>query len=312
MEYTVIGTVNRKIIYNSRSCKILFDISITSLLDLDENVELIFTKYDGTSSHFLNVLKYYALSHNTIIIFGNSITNITKCLSDGIAIEISESCITIYGEQTCIFKRDNGISPAFSSNICYNTATNEICFRPQKIYSSEMGNLISCAQQTVDFSTIYKKGRLWTKMRISTCSMVDFYLKSFNEYLQLNKIYIDCLEKILNSNKCRELDKTMIIEFYRYSPYVGYFLNVVTKKVSFKNKDAYDAITIHTSNVFNLSMADKEAMHTLNTLRELINDEHSFNDYFAHYKFVSSNENKMLFIVSLLSDIRRYAAKKIK
>lgn len=307
--YDCYGVHDKAVETTSHNVLVVFSEDISDLSKVDDNVKVIMTIKPNLSSHFFNVLRFYCDANQLLLLVGNQevldYINGDKNLhfsNDGIVAEDGSDCIVI--------KKSENLSK-FSDIIELNCTSFGICHRPNKKFSEEAGTRIAKSQSLDGFTATYSNGKVWNYYGTAFSSVVDQFVDgNFDEYGKILNSYLLVLRRIIGSEHIDDAEKEKaIFDLYRYSPYVGYFLNVISAYVHRKSESIYNAITLEAAKKYNLNMNDDNALQVIEHLRHLLSEREECKILIKKTTGIScsSNYEVYLYIVSIMSDIRRRA-----
>lgn len=283
------------------------DVSV--LQRIGNNIKVIFTISDNLSSHFFNVLRFFCDTNKLILLIGSN--RLLEYIEKSKTLQLSTNEIVSKGVSSCVVIKREENSSKFSDIIELNCLSLGICHRPQKSYSEKVGKIIAESQSSDGMNVKFEDGKLWNYYGQSFCEWVKEY---FNgdciRYSQKIQMYLQVLKEILSSTDICDCEKDRYMyNLYKYSPYVGYFLNVISAIVYDRSEASYNNITLAASKVYNLNMDDSAALRAIDHLSHLVNssvESQSLIKNIVDSKLVSNYE-VFLYVISIMSDIRRRA-----
>ena len=286
---------------------LLEDVSL--LQQIGNHIKVIFTVSDNLSSHFFNVLRFFCDTNKFILLIGN------KCLLEYIekskTFQLSTHEIVLKNSSSCVVIKRKANSSKCSDIIELNCLSLGICHRPQKSYSEKLGKIIAESQTSDDMKVKFEDGKLWNYYGRPFREWVKEYLNGdCIKYSQIMQIYLQVLKEIISSTDiCGCAKDKHVHNLYKYSPYVGYFLNVISDIVYSKSETSYNNITLAALKVYNFNMDDSAALRAIDHLSRLLCssvESHALIQNIVSCRTVSNYE-VFLYVISIISDIRRRA-----
>ncbi|MBO5312372.1 MAG: hypothetical protein J6B29_00255 [Clostridia bacterium] len=293
---------NEVIIFNSESVSDLKNIAIDTRLVITKNVKL--------SSHFFNVLRYYCDYHKIILLIANE--EILNFIQEGKSFTISKNELVVNdGENGVIVIRRESVGEKFNDIIELNCKSSSVCLRPQKSYNSTVGELIVDSQREEGLLTELRDGRLWINFEKSLPQIVADMIENDSErYSEKLLCFLNTIKSVISSNEMeRKREEELVYQLYRFSPYVGYYVNIISSRVYARSQEAYDEIALEAAKQYNLNMDDVQALKTVNLLIDLLGNIESMKSFVNELTNGKcySNYEAFLFVVSIMSDLRRRA-----
>lgn len=285
----------------------LEDVSV--LQRIGNHIKVIFTVSDNLSSHFFNVLRFFCDSNKFILLIGDEC--LLKYIEESKTFQLSTHEIVLKNSYSCIVIKRKASSSKCSDIIELNCLSLGICHRPQKSYSEKLGKIIAESQTSDDMKVKFEDGKLWNYYGRPFREWVKEYLSGdCIKYSQIMQLYLQVLKEIFSSTDiCGCAKDKYVRNLYKYSPYVGYFLNVVSNIVYSKSEVSYNNITLAASKVYNLNMDDFAALRAIDHLSRLLCSSvecHALIQSIVSCRIVSNYE-VFLYVISIVSDIRRRA-----
>lgn len=290
--------------------------------DLKSNkYKVAFVKHENIFSHGMNVLRKILLGTDTIVVVG--VEKIFDILwnSDKCKVNITDNIITI-GDKVYKFRNFSFLRDT-SETIEYNMDTEEICYKPDYYYNSELRSIIvkgynmtSTMLPSSHSSRCDNEGRVWNKGFIFPYQFFDYFSFHLNEYYNNLLKYITVLEKIFSLRHLKKSSdelKYALANHYSYSTIFSF----ITPNISEVLKDTlgndglekiYNFFVknspIHSKeNLTDMSL-EKMKVFLINIINGINNKENYFNVYYA-YDMPSNDITLMYFVTNMFSDIRR-------
>jgi len=305
--YDCYGVSNNNEKINAQDVFILFSEDIHALKSVDSNVKAVMTINGNLSSHFFNVLRFFCDTNHLVLIVGSK--ELLQLINGNKTLLLSKDQIIVNdSNSTLIIKKDDDHNK-FNDIIELNCSSFGICHRPNKIYNVEEGKMIAQSQTFDDLTAKYYKGKIWNYYGMSFRQVTNHFLEDeFSKYLSYLKVYLNVLKDIIvNTNADDCLKKKLKYDLYKYSPFVGYFLNVISYVVYTKSEVLFDRITLEAAKKYNLNMDDSMALKTIEHLSTIISlpqeDRETIISSIGGEHV--SNYEVCLYLISGMSDLRR-------
>lgn len=307
--YDCYGIHDKTVETTSNNVLVLFSENISALSNVDDNVKVIMTIKPNLSSHFFNVLRFYCDANQLLLVVGSQ--EVLDYINGDKSLRFSNDSILVEDGSGCIVINKVENLSKFSDIIELNCTSFGICHRPNKTFSKEAGTRIAKSQSLDGFTATYSNGKVWNYYGIAFSAVVHHFVDdNFDEYGRILDSYLLVLRRIIGSEHINDAEnEKAIFELYRYSPYVGYFLNVISAIVHRNSESIYNAITLEAAKKYNLNMSDDTALQVIEYLRYLLRKREECKILIKKITGVScsSNYEVCLYIVSIMSDIRRRA-----
>lgn len=286
-----------------------------------DKYKVAFVKQENIFSHGMNVLRKVLFGTNTIAVIG--IEDIFEALrnEDECTVSITDDLITI-GDRAYKFRNFSFLRDT-SEIIEYNIDTEEICYKPDYYYNSELSPIIvkgynktSTMLPSLHISRCDNEGRIWNKGFIFPYQFFDYFSVHADEYYNNLLKYIKVLEKIFS---LRHLTKSFDELKYALADHYSYSIifSFITPNISEALKDAlgndgveriYNLFVmnspIHSKENLTDSSLGKMKFFLINILKGIKNKENYSNIYHA-YDMPSHDIALMYFVTNMFSDIRR-------
>lgn len=285
----------------------LFFENVANLASIERTIKVIIVVNANLSSHFFNVLRCFCDTNKLILLIGNE--KIIRFL-DRDELLISQNSIIAKGKSSCLLIKKVEDFSKFNDIIELNCSSHEICHRPNKLFDKKTGEMIVRAQSFDCFTVEFKQGKLWYDYGKSFSNFVINYLDDPFKYSDILTTYLDVLQEIFMSNNLDNSEKERLkYELYRYSPFVGYFLNVISYYIYNYSEKTFDTISLESAKQYNLNMDDSVAITTIVLLKKLLKFPWDIKIY---TNIIPPNDLSVryvtyLYIVSIMSDLRRRA-----
>lgn len=306
-EYEILGTFEENVAIPFSEIEIFHFCNTIDLSRIKTATRLIAVLDKNLSSHIFNVLRYFAHERNLLLIIGcNEFFIHSFAPSDSVV--VFEDKIEIHAVENSMEIIKVAKAEPFDDVIKLNCVTSEICFRPQKNYPSAYAYALALCQTTKNYSVVAKGGRLWYLFGASPREFTHYLVeKDEQEYKNALYSFLSSLERIfLAGQLCQDKDG-LLLELYRYSPFVGFLLNILSAEVFAYSNEKYYDIVLEGSKLYNVDMSTPRALSALQYLKQLLqSQEHSWGDVDFDDGRIFKFE-KYLFITSVASDLRRKA-----
>lgn len=292
------------------------------LLDVkSDKYKMAFVKQENIFSHGMNVLRKVLFSTRTIAVVGvEKIFAALQC-ADECKVSIADDIITIgdtaYKFRTFSFLRDT------SETMEHNINTEEICYKPDYFYSSELSpiivkgyNLTSTMLPSLHTSRCDDEGRIWDKGFVFPYQLFNHFSTHTEEYYNNLLKYITTLERLYSLRhltKSSDDLKTALVDHYSYS----IIFSFITPNISEALRDVLGNSgleKVYNFFVMNSPIHSKEKLTDIslakmkiflnNILNGIKNEENYFDVYHAH-DIPSHDIALMYFVTNMFSDIRR-------
>lgn len=307
-EYELLGTFEENTAIPFSEIEFFPSCSTTELSRTTKATRLVAVLDKNLSSHIFNVIRYFAHEKNLLLIIGCNEFFVHSFASSDFVVVFKDK-IKIYTEESSIEIIKVARTEPFDDVIKLNCATTEICFRPQKKYPSAYADALVLCQTTNSYSVTTKAGRLWYLFGVSPREFMHYLVeKDEQEYKNSLYAFLSSLESVFSAGQVCAQDKDrLLMELYRYSPFVGFLLNILSAEVFAYSNEKYYDIILEGSKLYNVDMSSPRALSALQCLKQLLQSQENswenivFDDG-AIFKF-----EKYLFITSVASDLRRTA-----
>ena len=307
-EYELLGAFEENMAIQFSEIEIFHSCNAIELSRTTTATRLIAVLDKNLSSHIFNVIRYFAHERDLLLIIGCN-EFFVRSFAPSDSVVVFKNKIEIHTEENRIEIIKVARTDPFDDVIKLNCTTSEICFRPQKKYPSALADALVLYQTTKNYSVVAKDGRLWYLFNVSPREFTHYLVeKGEQEYKNALSSFLSSLERIfLASQACEQDKEKLLMELYRYSPFVGFLLNIIAAEVFAYSNEKYYDIILEGSKLYNVDMPAPRALSALQCLKRLLqSQENSCGDIVFDdgpiFKF-----EKYLFITSVASDLRRKA-----
>jgi len=283
--------------------------------------KVAFVKEENIFSHGMNVLRKIISNNDIIIVVGIkeiavSLQNAKKC-----NLNIKDDIISIddieYQFRHFDYFRDT------SEVIEYNIDTNEICYKPDYYYNSELASIIvdgyNMTNMLLPYSYSARKdsdGRIWNKGYVFPYQLFEYFLKHKKEYYANMLNYIGVLKKIYSLGCIQEVSNELIESLkmhYSYSTMFSFIIpNISEQLIKMVGIEGLEEIykffvlnsPIHSKYELTIISIEKMEKFLKNILDGITNSENYLKVYEAH-DIPCQDLAIMYFVTNMFSDIRR-------
>lgn len=292
------------------------------LLDVKSGkYKMAFVKQENIFSHGMNVLRKTLFGTQTISVIGvKKILSVLQC-ADECIVSIANNIITV-GDISYKF-RDFSFGRDTSEVIEYNINTEEICYKPDYYYSSELStiivkgyNMTSAMLPSLHTSRCDDEGRIWNKGFVFPYQFYNHFSIHTKEYYNNLLSYIKTLERLYSLRhltRCSDELKCILTEHYSYSIIFSFLMPNISealKDVLGNNglEKVYNLFVLNSpihskENLTDISLG-KMKIFLVNILKGLNNKENYLDVY--HIDDMPLHDSALMyFVTNMFSDIRR-------
>lgn len=283
--------------------------------------KVAFVKQQNIFSHGMNVLRKVLFATDTIAVIGaeevvETLQNIGRC-----KLNVEDNLISIgnieYKFRDFSFLRDT------SEIIEYNMDTEEVCYKPDYYYSTDLSPIIVKGYNMTErmlpswhVSRCDNEGRIWDKGFVFPHQFFEYFSSYTEKYYSSLLEYIEVLKGIFSLRHLKNSSEEFIHLLEAHYSYSIIF-SFITPNISEKLKEVlgdegvekvYNLFVMNSpihnkENLTDMSLIKMEIFLT-NILKGVQNKENYRNVYRA-YDVPVSNMALMYFVTNMFSDIRR-------